>query len=399
MMTMRTLALAIAVGLAGVSGALAQPSQPTQAPLAPAVTVVRAGERELVEQAIVAGTLVPREEVLVAPEVEGYRIAEVLVEEGDVVKQGQVLAKLSRDVLETLLAQNAATRTRADAGMAQAKSQIIQAEAAQVEAQQSLERARALMRTGNTTEAVMEQRVSAARAAEGRLAAARDGLRIAEAEKASAEAQLREIEWRLSRTEIRAPAAGVISRKNARVGATASAAGEALFRIIANGEIELEGEVTETQMPQLREGATAQVTIDGSRFITGKIRNIFPEVDRATRLGKVRIALAKDKALRIGSFARGTVEVARRKGIAVPTPSVLYAAEGPTVLAVVNDRVEARRVRTGLSAEGFVEVVEGLTAGEFVVARAGSFLRSGDMVRPVPAQDVQNRTASSEGPR
>jgi HlyD family secretion protein len=52
-----------------------------------------------------------------------------------------------------------------------------------------------------------------------------------------------------------------------------------------------------------------------------------------------------------------------------------------------------------LSAEGFVEVVEGLTAGEFVVARAGSFLRNGDMVRPVPAQDVQNRTASSEGPR
>ena len=51
-------------------------------PAAPAVTVVRAAERELVERAIVTGTLVPREEILVAPEVEGYRIAEVLVEEG-----------------------------------------------------------------------------------------------------------------------------------------------------------------------------------------------------------------------------------------------------------------------------------------------------------------------------
>ena len=398
-MMLRVLGLTALVGLALPGAALAQPPQAAQPALAPAVTVVRAAERELVEQAIVTGTLMPREEILVAPEVEGYRVAEVLVEEGDVVKQGQVLARLSRDVLETLLAQNLATRTRAEAGIAQAKSQIVQADAAQVEAQQSLERARALMKTGNTTEAVMEQRVSAARAAEGRLAAARDGLRIAEAEKAAAEAQRREIEWRLSRTEIRAPAAGVVSRKNARLGATASGAGEALFRIIANGEIELEGEVTETQMPQLREGAAAQVTIDGHRFITGKIRNIFPEVDRATRLGKVRIALPKDKALRIGSFARGTVEVARRIGVAVPTASVLYGAEGPTVLAVVNDRVETRRVRTGLSAGGFIELVEGLRPGEFVVARAGSFLRNGDLVRPVPVQEAQNRTASSEGAR
>ncbi|MFL5005744.1 MAG: efflux RND transporter periplasmic adaptor subunit, partial [Microvirga sp.] len=265
------LALGAALCVVAASAALAQPPQ-AHTPAAPAVTVVRAAERDLVERAIVTGTLVPREEILVAPEVEGYRIAEVLVEEGSVVKQGQVLARLSRDVLETQLAQNAATRTRAEAAIAQARSNIVQAEAAQVEASQALERARALMRGGNTTEATLEQRVSVARAAEGRLSAARDGLRIAEAERASAQAQQREIEWRLSRTEIRAPAPGVVARKNARVGATASAAGESLFRIIMNGEIELEGEVTEVQMPRLREGAEAQVTIDGQRFIAGRIR-------------------------------------------------------------------------------------------------------------------------------
>jgi HlyD family secretion protein len=337
---------------------------------------------------------VPREEILVAPEVEGFRIAEVLVEEGDVVRQGQVLARLSRDVLETLLAQNAATRTRAEAAIAQARSNIVQAEAAQTEAQQALERARALMKSGNTTEAVLEQRISAARAAEGRLSAARDGLRIAEAERASAQAQQREIEWRLSRTEIRAPTAGVVARKNARIGATASAAGEALFRIIANGEIELEGELTETQLPRLREGAEAEVAINGGRFIKGRVRNIFPEVDRATRLGKVRISLQKDPALRIGAFARGTVEVARRTGVSVPVASVLYGADGPSVLAVVEDKVEARRVRTGLSAEGFIEITEGLKAREAIVARAGSFLRDGDVVRTVESPlDGPNRMA------
>ena len=396
------LALGAALFLA-LTPAFAESAKPKPAQSAPAVTVVRATERELVERAIVTGTLVPREEILVAPEVEGFRIAGVLAEEGDVVRQGQVLARLSRDVLETQLAQNAATRIRAEAAIAQARSNIVQAEAAQVEANQALERARALMRTGNTTEAVMEARVSVARAAEGRLSAARDGLRIAEAEKASTDAQRREIEWRLSRTEIRAPAAGVVSRKMARVGATATAAGEAMFRIIRDGEIELEGEVTETQMPRLKEGAAAEVTVDGQRFIAGKIRNIFPEVDRATRLGKVRIALPKDEGLRIGSFARGTVVVARRTGVAVPTASVLYGAAGPTVLAVVDDKVQARRVATGLNAEGFVEVTDGLKSGEAVVARAGSFLRDGDVVRAIaaeaPKESAKNRTAATEETR
>ena len=367
--------------------ALAPPLAPAparaQPQSAPAVTVLRAVERELAEKAIVTGTLVPREEILVAPEVEGYRIAEVLVEEGDTVTQGEVLAKLARDVIETQLVQNAASRARAEAGIAQARSNIVQSEAAHTEAQQALERARTLMRSGNTTDVVLEQRVSVARVAEGRLSAARDGLRMAEAERASVLAQQREIEWRLSRTEIRAPAGGIVSRKSARIGAAASAAGEPLFRIIANGEIELEGEITETQLPRLREGAEASVTVDGERFIKGRVRNIFPEVDRSSRLGKVRISLDKDPALRIGSFARGTVEVARRTGVAVPAASVLYGRDGATVLAVVGDKVEARKVRTGLTAEAFVEIAHGLKAGEAVVARAGSFLRDGDVIRAV----------------
>ena len=391
-----TRAILILAALAAATLAQAAPAPEPKPSVAPTVTVVRAVERELVERAVVTGTLIPREEILVVPEIEGQRVAEVLVEEGDVVKTGQVLARLSRDVIEVQLVQNSATLAKADAAIAQARSQIVQAEAAQVEAGQALERARALMRGGNTTEATLEQRVSVARAAEGRLSAARDGLRIAEAERASAQAQQREIEWRLSRTEIRAPAPGVVARKNARVGATASAAGESLFRIIMNGEIELEGEVTEVQMPRLREGAEAQVTIDGQRFIAGRIRNIFPEVDRATRLGKVRIALPKDESLRIGSFARGTVEVARRTGVAVPSASVLYGADGATVLAVVGDRVEVRRIATGLNAEGFVEVTEGLKAGEAIVARAGSFLRDGDVVRAVAVEAAMpNRTVAT----
>jgi RND family efflux transporter MFP subunit len=374
------------------SAALAEEAAPAAPSLAPAVTVVRAAERELVERAIVTGTLVPREEVLVAPEVEGLRITEVLVEEGAVVKQGQVLARLSRDILDATLAQNTAALARAEAAIAQAQSQIVQAEAAQTEAAQALERARALMRSGNTTEAQLEQRISLARAAEGRLAAARNGLSMAEAEKRSAEALRQEIEVRLDRTEIKAPRAGIVSRKTARIGATAAASGEPLFRIIAEGEIELEGEVTETQILRVREGASADISMGQDRTIRGRVRNVLPEVDRATRLGKVRISLGSDPSLRIGAFARGTVEIARRTGVAVPVSSVVYGAEGATAQVVAGNKVQSRRVRTGLSAEGFVEIETGIASGELVVAKAGSFLRDGDTVRAV----VSDQTAQAQ---
>jgi RND family efflux transporter MFP subunit len=387
------LAVSAALVLAALGPAAAEQPAP-QPSLAPAITVARAQEREIVERAVVTGTLVPREEILVAPEIEGLRITEVLVEEGNTVRQGQVLARLSSDLLETQLAQNAAGIARAEAGIAQAQNQIVQAEAAQVEAAQALERARALMRGGNTTEAQLEQRISTARVSEGRLAAAREGLRMAEAEKRTTEAQRKELQVRLARTDIKAPEGGVVSRKTARVGATATASGEPLFRIIARGEIELEGEVTETQLVRLRDSAPAEIAVEAGRTIEGRVRNIFPEVDKATRLGRVRISLQKDPVLRIGSFARGTIEIARRTGVAVPLASVIYDAKGATVQVVAENRVQARRVRPGLTAEGFIQIEDGVAPGEFVVARAGSFLREGDLVRPVIAE-----TAQAEGKR
>ncbi len=357
---------------------------PEAAAIAPAVTVVPAANREIVEQAVVTGTLVPRDEIMVAPEIEGYRITELLVEEGAQVARGQVLARLSREMIETQEASNAAAIAKAEAAIVQARSQIVQAEAAQVEASLALERARSLVKTGNATAAALEQRVSTAQGADGRLAAARGGLQLAQADLATARAQGAEIALRRARTEIRAPEAGIVSRRTARVGATATATGEALFRLIARGEIELEGEVPETWMPRIKLGDPARLDLEDGRSLRGRVRRIDPEVDRMTRLGKIRITLDHDPALRIGAFARGRVEVARRTGIAVPLSAVLYGADGSaTVLVVPNDRVEARKVAFGLAADGFMEVRSGVAAGEAVVSRASSFLRHGDLVRPV----------------
>lgn len=359
---------------------------PDAALVAPAVTVVPAARHELVEEAVVTGTLVPRDEIMVAPEIEGFRITELLVEEGARVEKGQVLARLSREMIETQEASNVAAIAKAEASIVQARSQIVQSEAARIEANLSLERARALIRTGNATAVTMEQRISAAQGGEGRVASAQGGLQLAQAELASARAQGSEIALRRTRTEIRAPEAGIVNRRTARVGATATAVGEPLFRLIARGEIELEGEVTETSMPRLTVGAPVRLDLDEARTLAGRVRRIDPEIDRNTRLGKVRIGLDPDPSLRIGAFARGRVEIARRVGIAVPLSSVLYKADGgANVLVVADGRVEARRIVPGLSAGGYLEARSGIRADEVVVARASSFLRDGDRVRSVAA--------------
>jgi RND family efflux transporter MFP subunit len=171
----------------------------------------------------------------------------------------------------------------------------------------------------------------------------------------------------------------------ARVGGYAAGAAEPMFRIVANGEVELDAEVTETRMAGVKIGQRARVEVAGVGEIAGKVRLVSPEVDRATRLGRVRIYLGDNPALRVGAFARGTIETATSRGLAVPASAVLYGPDGPSVQVVRDHRVETRLVKIGLTAGALAEVREGLNGDELVVARSGTFLRDGDAVRPLPA--------------
>jgi RND family efflux transporter MFP subunit len=360
---------------------------------APVVTVARVSPADFTETVLATGSLVAREEILVVPEVEGLRITEVLADEGQRVEKGQVLARLVSDTLDAQLAQNDAALARTAAAIAQAKSSIVQAEARLVESRNALERAKPLRQSGHLTEAVYDQREQAARTAEAQLAAARDGLRVAEAERAQVEAQRRELTWRRGRVEVRAPADGIISRRMARVGGYAAGAAEPLFRIVAKGELELDAEVVETRLAAIAAGQEARVAVAGLGEVAGTVRLVSPEVDKATRLGRVRIFLGDNPGLRVGAFARANIATAASSGLAVPASAVLYGPDGPTVQVVRGDRVETRSIKTGLAANALVEVRGGLADGDLIVARAGTFLRDGDTVRPVPAETAAKAEA------
>lgn len=360
--------------------------------LAAVVTVARVAPADFTETVLASGSLVAREEILVGPEVEGLRITEVLADEGSRVKKGDVLARLVADTLDAQVAQNDAAIARSAASIAQAKASIAQAEARLVESRNALERAKPLRSAGHMTEAVFDQREQAARTADAQLEAARDGLRVAEAEKAQVEAQRRELMWRRGRIEVTAPADGIVSRRMARVGGYAAGAAEPMFRIVAKGEVELDAEVIETRLGAVKEGQSARVEVAGLGSIQGKVRLVSPEVDKSTRLGRVRIFLGDDPGLRVGSFARGIIATVSGSGLAVPSSAILYGPDGPTVQVVQANRVVTRRVKTGLASGAMVEIRDGLEDGDVVVARSGTFLRDGDAVRPV----LTDRTKLSE---
>lgn len=362
---------------------LVHPALAVQEPVPPSVTVVRAVHGPIAERVVVTGTLVPREEVLVSPQVEGLAIIEILAEEGDAVQAGQVLARLSRETVETALMQNAAQALRTDAATAQARASVVEAQATRAQADLALARTRDLLATGNAAREVFETRDAAARIAAARIEAATNALRAAEADRALAEAQRRELQVRLARTELRAPVAGVVSRRAARLGAVVMGAGDPLFRIIEGGAVELEADVPETSLARLRPGQPAGIEVVGMPR-TGRVRLVSPEVSRTTRLGRVRVSLEGEAGgLPVGGFARATVETARRDGVLAPLSAVLFQADGPVVQVVRGGMVETRRVEVGLRDSKQAEIVSGLAEGEDVVAVSGSFIRGGDRVTPV----------------
>lgn len=186
---------------------------------------------------------------------------------------------------------------------------------------------------------------------------------------------------------VRAPAAGTVVSAAATIGATASGRAPPLFRIAARGEMELLAEAPVNDLAILAPDQAAKVEIVGVGELPGKVRLISTAINPMTQLGQVRVFIGSDPKLRVGAFGRAKVEIAERCGAAVPLSAVLYGPGGAVVQVVRDGRVETRRVTVGLIAGGQAEIRDGVSEGDMVVARAGAFLREGDRVRPVAANE------------
>jgi HlyD family secretion protein len=184
-------------------------------------------------------------------------------------------------------------------------------------------------------------------------------------------------------TMIQAPVAGLVTTSSAVVGAVASARGEALFTISARSEFDLVGLVPTQDVTKLAVDQPATMRIIGAGDVEGRVRRVAPTVEPNSQLGQVYIAVTTNRRLLVNSFGRALIKTGESCGVSVPLTAVLYGSAGTVVQVVRRQRIETKRVEVGLMSGGQVEIRDGVSEGDIVVARAGALLREGDPVRPI----------------
>jgi len=188
--------------------------------------------------------------------------------------------------------------------------------------------------------------------------------------------------------QVQAPAAGLILSSSAVIGAPASGKGEALFSIVARSEFDMVGLVASQDVGKLAVNQPARIKVVGAGEVDGKVRRVAPTIEPNSQLGQVVISVTTTRRLLVNSFARAQIVTGRScNNVSVPLTAVLYGPAGTVVQVVRRGRVETKRVEVGLMSTGQIEIRDGVSEGDTVVARAGAQLREGDPVRPVNSAD------------
>lgn len=358
-------------------------AQPADANL-PAIRVTEVGERTLVDRIIVTGTVQAVEEVYVQPQVDGLRIEDLKADVGDKVKAGDVLATLATDALVLQKSQLLANRAKVEAVTAQLQAQVIEAEANEAEAVRQAERAEGLVRSKAVAVGEAERLRATATASTARVNSAKQAIVANNADIKVIDAQIDDVDLKLARTDVKTSVAGIISVRNAKIGAIAAGAGNPLFTVIRDNAIELNADVSEGDLLKLKPGQAVHMTLAGtSTRVEGKVRTIDPVIDATTRLGTVKISIDDPDIARIGMYASAEVIVSERKVLSLPLTAVTAEDASMVVRRVVDGVVTLTKVKTGVQDGDFVEISEGLKAKDIVVEKAGAYVRNGDKVAPV----------------
>lgn len=299
------------------------------------------------------GNVAAWQEASIGAESNGLRLDEVLVNVGDVVKAGQVLARFASEMVQ--------------ADVAQARASLLEAQAVAADAAANAERARSLQTTGALSQQQIQQFTTAAQTAQARVESAR--------------ALLQTQELRLRHTQVRAPDSGIISARTATVGAVLGT-GTELFRMVRKGRLEWRAEVTSTELARIQPGAKTRITAASGAMAEGTVRMVAPTVDPQTRNALVYVDLPPKTNFRAGMFARGEFALGSSDALTVPQEA-LVVRDGFTYVFVVGpqQRVQQRKVQTGRRIADRVEILSGLEADTSVAVRGAGFLNDGDLVR------------------
>lgn len=350
----------LAVFIFGGGGEKAAAPEGEEGQSLPAVTVIVPGRQDIPALITATGSLAARRDMPVGVPGEGGQVVRVMVEPGQWVRAGQTLATIDRRVQSEEAEQLAAQVevSRADLRLAQ----------------NELDRAQALVSRGFVSQADLDRKRAARDAAAARV-------RVAQA-------QLGQTQARIGRLDVRAPTAGLVLSRSVEAGQVVGPGSGALFRIAANGEMEVRARLPQADLARLRAGVPAVVTPVGSnQSFQGQVWQVSPIIDPQTRQGEARVLVPYNEDLRPGGFAAVEIRSGSMNAPLLPESAVLTDDEGNYVLVVgPNDTVQRRGVRIATVTDRGVVVAEGLNGNEQVVVSAGAFLNAGERIRPERAR-------------
>jgi RND family efflux transporter MFP subunit len=324
------------------------------------VRVATVSDSSIVRQVHANGTVTSPRSALLSTAVAGI-VADLMVDEGHAVNSGDPLLILDAELAQLALERARAEVRQREVALEDAKRRF--AEAEKVGTQQSIAR--------TTIESLRSEVTSDEAALAASRAAAREQQAIVE------------------RHTLRAPFAGVVSRRMTEVGEWVNP-GNGLLELVAIDNLRFDFRVGQDSFALLTPETPVEITLDAipGRTLNGRVDKIVPVKNPGARTFLVRVLAEADPSLRItpGMSARGKLSIdTGDRGIAVPRDAILRFPDGRITVWVVKDsgdtaQVHERIVQTGLEFDGFVEVLDGVSAGERVVVRGNETLQEGQEV-------------------
>ncbi len=374
------------VAVAGCNGESPATASAQKAPPPPReVQLVSAVETRMPRTVVVTGTLAAEDQIILALKVAG-RLAHLGVDLGSRVRRGQVVGRLDPTDFKLRLeqAQAALQQARVRLGLtadgasdqveAEKTSIVRQARAVLDEARLTRERFALLFEKELVAKAQLDTAVANEQVAEARYQDAMEEVRNRQAILVQRRTELELARQALTDTELRSPADGMIRERRASVGEFL-AAGAPIATLVTIHPLRLQLAIPERAAIDVRVGQEVRVNVDGDSGVhTGRVVRLSPSIQEQNRTLTVEAEVPNPTGvLRPGSFARAEVVIAAdQPAVFVPTSSIVVFAGIEKVLMVRNGKAEERRIVTGRREKDRVEVIEGLKAGEGIVAAPGN---------------------------
>ncbi len=397
----------------------AQAQAPDDAKILP-VIVQKAVASNISAQLLTSGEILPFLGADINPKT-GGEIIKVNVSEGSQVAPGDLLAEIDHRILDAQLEQAKAAVTVArsaldaqavlvktsQSSLVSAKAQVsaVKAQANNLTATQK--RYQELFREGAVSEQQLDDVTAQHDAAQAQLVAAESGVRQAEdgiqtnqvnlkmrqAQLLQAEANLHAVEVQRENAFVRAPFAGIITRRMLDHGAMANV-GQPIFRLEQMNPVKVIGSLVEKDLMLLKPkktGATIKVA-SVNRDFNGVVDKLYPAIAAKTRTGEFEIILENpEMVLRSGMYAGIALELDTAKDAVVISRDALltHGSDMAVIRVDSNGLAERIPVKVGIIQGTRAQILEGLKAGDMIVGQGGELVKTGSYVKPILAEDAK----------